>query len=106
MADNWMSDQESKQIIIDHVNKALKPINGSGKGRLRLSSERLRNIGNTKLIEIANERLKLFEEKMKNLGFPANKVETMGETYKEKLVKFIGAGLREYLLRQDNKREE
>lgn len=93
--------EETKQIVIDHVNQNLKPIEESGKGRLKLLSERLGNISqNTKFLELANERLKLFEEKINNLGFPVDEAEAIVNVYKQKLVKFLGSGLKEYLLRQ------
>lgn len=95
--------EESRRIIISHVNDNLPTTEESGKGRLRLLSERLTNIGKTRFLEIANERLKDFEETVKNLGFSPSDAEELAENYKQKLVKFIGAGLKEYLLRKDSK---
>jgi hypothetical protein len=93
--------EETRIIIINHVNTNLPTTDESGKGRLRLLAERLSNIEQTKYLEISNERLKDFEEKMKNLGFSITYTEDLTENYKQKLIKFIGSGLKEYLLRQD-----
>ena len=94
--------EESTKIIIDHVNGNLRPIDESGKGRLRLLAERAGNIENTRFLELANERLKDFEEKIKNLGFSAIETDELTEEYKKKLTKFLGSGLKEYLLRNDS----
>lgn len=95
--------EESAKIIIDHVNGNLLPTDESGKGRLSLLAERFSNIHqNTKYMELANERLKDFEEKIKNLGFSSVETDELAENYKQKLIKFLGSGLKEYLLRNDS----
>jgi len=94
--------EESKRIIISHVNDSLPITEESGKGRLRLLADRLSNISKTGFLEIANERLKDFEEKVRNLGFCQADTDELTENYKQKLLKFIGSGLREYLHRKDS----
>jgi len=92
--------EESKKIIIDHVNSNIPQIDESGKERLRLLAERSALIANTKFLELANERLKDFEEKIENLGFNPLETEELSEEYKSKLLKFLGSGYKEYLLRK------
>ncbi len=91
--------EETKQILIKHANETTKPIDESGLSKIRALQARLESIEDTRLMEIANERLKLFEEKLINLGFPPDTVSDVTETYKQSLIKFIGGGLKQYLLR-------
>lgn len=90
--------EETKQIIIEKTR--LNPIDESGKNKIRLFAERLRNVESTRFFELANERLQLFEATVTNLGFPPDVVKTMVDSYKQKLIQFIRTGLREYLLKE------
>lgn len=94
--------EESTKMIIDHVNGNLRPIDETGKGRLSLLAERAANMENTRFLELANERLKDFEEKIKNLGFSGVETNGLAEEYKNKLAEFLSSALKEYLLRKDS----
>lgn len=94
---------ESFKIIAEHINKNLEKKDETGKNRLILLAERMVDLHkNTKYLEVANQRLEDFEEKIKNLGF-SNTDDLMKE-YKSRLVDFLRVGVKDYLLKE-NKRK-